>query len=288
MIRIFSLIIYKILFIIDKFFKFLTRKGFLVWFKEFFQKDSYKNLQILDYKVIFFVPNRLTEWRVDTFFTKEPETIEWINNFEKKDGIIFWDIGSNIGLFSIYNALKNKNSSTISFEPSSSNLRVLTRNISINKLENKIKLFPIALTNKENLFLKMNESEFTEGGAMNSFGGKFDFEGKKFVSKMNYTTFGTSISYLIENKILELPDYIKIDVDGTEHFILEGARDYLNHKKIKEVFIEINENFNEQFKSVTQIMDKNGFKILNKKRNEAMFSQNSPYNKTFNYLFIRK
>ena len=24
------------------------------------------------------------------------------------------------------------------------------------------------------------------------------------------------------------------------------------------------------------------------KRNEAMFSQNSPYNKTFNYLFIRK
>ena len=42
---------------------------------------------------------------------------------------------------------------------------------------------------------------------------------------MNYTTFGTSISYLIENKILELPDYIKIAVDGTDHFILEGAGD---------------------------------------------------------------
>ena len=67
----------------------------------------------------------------------------------------------------------------------------------------------------------MNESEFTEGGAMNSFGGEFDFEGKKFVSKMNYTTFLNFYKYLIENKILELPDYIKIDVDGTEHFILE-------------------------------------------------------------------
>ena len=29
----------------------------------------------------------------------------------------------------------------------------------------------------------MNESEFTEGGAMNSFGGEFDFEGKNLCRK---------------------------------------------------------------------------------------------------------
>ena len=60
----------------------------------------------------------------------------------------------------VYNALKNKNSTTISFEPSSSNLRVLTRNISINNLENNIKLFPMPLTNKENFFQMMDESHF--------------------------------------------------------------------------------------------------------------------------------
>ena len=52
----------------------------------------------------------------------------------------FWDIGSNIGLYSIYAKIKHENIEIHSFEPSSSNLRVLSRNISINDLENKIKI----------------------------------------------------------------------------------------------------------------------------------------------------
>ncbi len=30
-------------------------------------------------KLIFQTPNSLTKWRVDTLFTKEPGTIEWLN-----------------------------------------------------------------------------------------------------------------------------------------------------------------------------------------------------------------
>ena len=41
------------------------------------------------------------------FFSKEPETLEWIDNFSK-DSSIFWDIGANIGLYSIYNSIKIK------------------------------------------------------------------------------------------------------------------------------------------------------------------------------------
>ena len=71
-------------------------------------------------------------------------TIEWINNFKKdyknksKD-IIFWDIGSNIGLFSLYAAKIHKNCKVYSFEPSTSNLRILSRNIDINDLSERIK-----------------------------------------------------------------------------------------------------------------------------------------------------
>ena len=43
----------------------------------------------------------------------------------------------------------------------------------------------------------MNEGEFIEVGALNSFGTNYDFEGKKFLPKMKYNTFGTSISYLL-------------------------------------------------------------------------------------------
>ena len=263
-----SYIIYRLIKIIDDIIKFFIKKSFIIFFKDFIENNAYKELNILNIKTNFFVPNRLIEWRVETFFTKEPETLAWIDNFEKKDNLIFWDIGANIGLYSIYNVIKNKNSTSISFEPSSSNLRVLTRNISINKLENKIRVFPLPLTNKDNQFQIMNESDFIEGGSLNTFGEKFNFEGNIFKSKMNYQILGTSINYLIENNILELPDYIKIDVDGIEHFILDGASKYLENKKIKSLSIEINENFIEQHQKVMEIMKKNNFKVLHKKHNK--------------------
>ena len=40
------------------------------------------------------------------FLFKEPETLKWIDKFENKENDIFWDIGSNIGLYSIYNSIK--------------------------------------------------------------------------------------------------------------------------------------------------------------------------------------
>jgi len=284
-----SLFCFKILSFLDKIFNIITKRSILVWFKEFIQNESYKKIQILNQKINFFVPNQLTEWRVDTFHNKEPETLEWIDTFDKSGDFIFWDIGANIGLYSIYNSLKHKKSQTISFEPSTSNLRVLSRNISINNLFDRIKIFTAPLTKGENKFLIMKEGEFQEGGALNSFGENFDFEGKKFSSKMNYQIYGTNINYLIDNKILDIPDYIKIDVDGIEHLILEGGNKYLSNKKIKSLSIEINENFTEQHEKVIEIMKKNDFKILHKKHSEDLF-KNDPYNKfirTFNYIFIR-
>ena len=289
MVKKLSLFCFKILSFLDKIFNIITKRSILVWFKEFIQNESYKKIQILNQKINFFIPNQLVEWRVDTFHTKEPETLDWIDTFDKSGDFIFWDIGANIGLYSIYNSLKHKKSQTISFEPSTSNLRVLSRNISINNLFDRIKIFTAPLTKGGNKFLIMKEGEFQEGGALNSFGENFDFEGKKFSSKMNYQIYGTNINYLIDNKILDIPDYIKIDVDGIEHLILEGGNKYLSNKKIKSLSIEINENFTEQHEKVIEIMKKNDFKILHKKHNEDLF-KNDPYskfNRTFNYIFIR-
>ena len=282
-----SYLIYKILTYLNNVFKFITKRSFLIFFKDFIENDSYTNINIQNFQTKFFIPNELTEWRVKTFFTKEPETLEWIDNFEKKENLIFWDIGANIGLYSIYNSLKNKNSKTICFEPSTSNLRILSRNISINNLEKNIKILPIPLTNKENCFLTMNESDFIEGGSLNSFGEKFDFEGKDFKIYMKYQILGTTINNLIDNKILEIPDYIKIDVDGIEHLILEGGDKCLKNNKLKSLSVEINESFKDQYERVLKIMRENNFKILHKKHNEKMLAVNSKFSKVFNYIFIR-
>jgi FkbM family methyltransferase len=287
MVKKISYFLYCTLSILDKILTVLTKRSILSWFKDFLQEDCYKNINILDKRVNFFSPSQLVDWRVDTFFIKEPETLEWIDNFEKKEKLIFWDIGANIGLYSIYNALKNKNSTTISFEPSTSNLRVLTRNISINNLEENIKVITMPLSNKENSFQIMNEGKFVEGGALNTFGEKFDFSGNKFEPEMKYTLLGTTINFLIENKILEIPDYIKIDVDGIEHLILEGGNKFLNNRKIKSLSIEINENFTGQYQSVLNTMKQNNFKILQKRNSTKIFQNESKFKNTYNYIFIK-
>jgi len=283
-----SYLCFKILVFLDTIFKIITKRSFLIYFKDFIEDSAYKSINVLDKEIKFFVPNQLLNWRVDTFFTKEPETLEWIDNFEKKENLIFWDIGANIGLYSIYNSLKNPKSTTIAFEPSSSNLRVLTRNISINNLEKNIKVISMPLTDKKNIFQEMKEGQFIEGGAMNSFGEKFDFEGKEFQTTMKYNLLGTTMNYFIENHILETPDYIKVDVDGIEHLILEGGDKFLNNQKVKSLSIEINENFKDQYEKVLDLMEKNKFRILHKKFNNDFQLKGSKFNKTFNYVFIKK
>ena len=133
----------------------------------------------------------------------------------------------------------------------------------------------------------MNEGDFVEGGALNTFGENYNFAGKLFDSKMKYKILGTTIKNLLDNNILEIPNYIKIDVDGIEHLILEGAGKYLKDKRIKSLSIEINEDFEEQYKKVIEIMDQNEFKLLHKKHNNEMFNKSRKFSKVFNYVFIR-
>ena len=71
-------------------------------------------------KFLFYTPNALCKMRAKTFSNKEPEILEWIDKFG--DNKPFWDIGSNIGLYSIYFAKKHKGK-VYSFEPSFFNLK---------------------------------------------------------------------------------------------------------------------------------------------------------------------
>jgi FkbM family methyltransferase len=290
MVEKFTFFIFKVIVFLNLLFFRITKRHFLIYLKQLLREDSYQTIKILGQNLSFFVPNMLTKWRIDTFFSKEPETLEWIDNFENRGGckkITFWDIGGNIGLYSIYAAVKHQNIDVTTFEPSTSNLQILSRNISINNLNEKIKICQFPLTNKNNSFLMMKESSLEEGGALNVFGEDFDYEGNKFTEKNSYKIYGTSINYLLDNKILETPDYIKIDVDGIEHLILLGADKHLQNSKIKSLSIEINEEFMEQHNKILNIMKINNFKILHKKHNDELLNKNSKFSKVFNYVFIK-
>ena len=107
MIKKLSYLIFNLLKFLDFLIKIITKRSILIWFKDFLEKNSYKKLNINNsYKEAkFFTPNYITSWLVDEFYSKEPETIDWIKSFNSLNKkITFWDIGANIGLYSIFAA----------------------------------------------------------------------------------------------------------------------------------------------------------------------------------------
>lgn len=225
--------------------------------------DAFLNAKLNDKKAIsingnvFFLstPNFLNRYRHKTFFTKEPETLDWIENFE--DNTVFYDIGANVGLYSIYAALKNQ-VQVFCFEPSFFNLEFLARNIFINQLTDQISIFPVALNDKISVSnFQLTSTEW--GGALSTFEKGFNDGGNKIQSNFLYNTIGFDLDHLAKETKIPLPDYVKIDVDGLEHFILSGAKNTL--KNTREILVEINDNFSEQREVSYKILVELGFQL---------------------------
>ena len=64
---------------------------------------------------------------------------------------------------------------------------------------------------------------------------------------------------------MDLPNYIKIDVDGIEDLILDGAKNILLNKNLRSILIEINDKFADQKNRILQIMKANNFELMFKK-----------------------
>tara|TARA_B100000886_G_scaffold331859_1_gene283868 strand:- start:6525 stop:7415 length:891 start_codon:yes stop_codon:yes gene_type:complete len=251
---------------LDKLLKLIFGKdNFFHIVHDFLESSQFHNKVINNKNLKFFCPSQRSLNKVKKFEKYEPETLNWINNFYKyKSKIIFWDIGAQLGLYSIYAATRYKNIEVISFEPSSSNLRILTRNISINSLSKKIKLITLPLSNSTS-FGMFKETKNTEGQAESIFNENFDFKGKTLSNrriKQRYQILGTTIDFLIKNKFLNVPNFIKIDVDGIEHLILEGSTKLLARGELKEILIETNPNFEKQNKYIERKLLSHKFKKI--------------------------
>ena len=229
----------------------------------------------------FYTPNRLNYFRVDTFSTKEPETQEWINTF-KKNGI-FWDVGANIGLYSCY-AAKHLGCQVYAFEPSVFNLELLTKNIYINSLSEKIIIVPFPLG--EETDVKPFHMSLTEwGGALSNFGQSIDYDGLPTSSVLSYQTVGMSIDSCINILNFKKPNYIKLDVDGIEHLILKGAKDTL--LDVESLLVEVNDGYEEQARGVKEYLTKAGFKLKEKRQSELIKKSSGAKLKLYNQIWIR-
>jgi FkbM family methyltransferase len=228
----------------------------------------------------FSTPNPLNVFRADTFSTKEPETLEWIDGMPR-DSVV-WDIGANVGLYSCY-AAKHRGCRVFAFEPSVFNLELLARNIYSNMLTKLVTIVPFPLSDVLAVnTLNMTATEW--GGALSTFGKTYGYDGQPLCKVFEFATIGLSMSEAVELLKIPLPDYIKMDVDGIEHVILKGGALVLQN--VQGVLIEINDNFQQQAEDSMRYLSAAGLRLKEKRRWEG--TDNSPFAATYNQIWHRE
>jgi FkbM family methyltransferase len=229
-------------------------------------------------------PNSVCARRHAFFLDKEPEMLEWIEEYGGEGAL--YDIGANIGMYSLYYA-KSKPGNVYSFEPSAFNLRQLAKNISVNALSNKITIITTPLSDKTGASTFIN-SNVDEGGALNAFGVNYGQDGEPLNRLFEYRVIGFSLDDMKNMGLIkEPPSLIKIDVDGIEHLILSGATRTLSEDTCKSIYIEVNDGFNEQSSNVRRLLEISGF-TLKEKHHAEIFDKRGRIGGTFNQIWVKK
>ena len=228
----------------------------------------------------FTAPNQVNRFRLESFETKEPETLDWIDQLPK--GCTLWDVGANVGLYSIY-AAKKRECRVVAFEPSVFNLELLARNLFLNGLQDQVGIVPMPLSDG----LGMNQMRMTStdwGGALSSFGQDFGWDGKSITPTFAFQTLGISMDDVVSLLRFTPPDFIKMDVDGIEHVILRGGTKVL--AGIQGILIEINDGFEEQEKESERLLSRAGLKL--KEKLHAPMFEDSKFAAIFNQIWVRE
>lgn len=140
-----------------------------------------------------------------------------------RKGDYFFDIGANIGSYTILAGVENE-ANVISIEPIPSTFKRLTNNIKLNNLSKSVKAYNIGLGDSDSI-LKFTTSHDT----INHVAKDYD----KDVVEVQVSSF--------DNKFeIESISLMKIDVEGFETMVLKGMSKSLNNQNLKAIIIELN------------------------------------------------
>jgi FkbM family methyltransferase len=219
-------------------------------------------------------------WRYSTLAQKEPETIEWIDTFKPEETM--WDIGANVGIYSVYAALKGVK--TYAFEPHFANYYQLCKSIAINKLQDSVIPLCVAFSDMKSVsYINLASTEI--GTSMSNFKEAIDFRGRPFVPAFLQGMIAYDIDNFIKEFNIKIPNHIKIDVDGIELAIVKGAQSTFANKTLKSLSIELIETDQEQVEQVTKILQESGLHFIHKKQNKEFATKDTK--DVLNYLFHR-
>lgn len=127
---------------------------------------------------------------------------------EVRDNTVFWDVGANVGFYTLLASTLVGSGKVFAFEPVPRNLSYLRRHLVLNNVMN-VEVLPLAVSDKTG----SSSFETEDSGFM----GRLSDQGRLLVST------ATMDGLVDEGRALP-PDYVKIDIEGAELCALRGAR----------------------------------------------------------------
>jgi FkbM family methyltransferase len=182
-------------------------------------------------KLSFVLLGKTSAGRAMSVLTKQPATIEWIDGFQP--GSVFWDVGANVGVFSLYAAL-GTDTKVVAFEPAAVNYFLLAANCEANNLFTRVDCLLVGV-GKDRAIDRLEVSQFRSGRSF-SFRGK---DSESFAARQASVVL--SIDQLVEDYGLACPNYIKIDAPGASEAIVAGASRTLRRPDVRQIHLEVRE-----------------------------------------------
>jgi FkbM family methyltransferase len=198
--------------------------------------DPTMSCRVRDKVIRLGVSSELERYRAESYSSKEPETLDWLEE-NLKDGDVFMDVGANIGLYSLYAATLRSHAQIYAFEPEAHNFFRLCRNILLNGATNITPCnFPLSDCETFDLFYVGDRQA---GAALHSFGRLSEFRRGPECVLLRQGAIAVTLDALVGRYGLPQPALLKVDVDGLEEKILNGAEAVLKSARLRTILIEV-------------------------------------------------
>ena len=184
---------------------------------------------------------------------KEPFTVEWIER-SIRAGDVFYDIGANVGAYSLIAAKATNNGARIfAFEPMAASFHDLFRNILLNDCSTSVIPLPIALWS-DNGTLTLTTDSRVAGAARHRISPKPPVE-----ADAKTTVVGVRLDDLVERFGLPAPTHAKIDTDGYELEVLRGAERTLTRPEWRSIIVEFDRGETPRNQAIKTLLVDAGF-----------------------------
>jgi len=187
------------------------------------------NLKIMGVKIRMYTPT-YPDFHIVDYVARTEHYLQRELVRELKEGIVIWDVGANVGLYSCFLGKYSSNVTVVAFEPNPVVVERLKKNVSLNGLRN-VQIVDVALWDVDsNLTFDVVWSEHP------SLHGRVvtHSEGNQGNLVMVKAMRGDS---LVEKGLAPPPDIIKVDVEGGEIEVIRGMDSVLNDCRV--LFIEV-------------------------------------------------